>query len=100
MNTTAPAHYWRQNKTWKKWLGRRGKVIASTVIRVAADPQSAFTPYSLALIDFKGEKKMCMGAGNEVFAPGETVRCVLRKLAQPNPTEVIPYGIKVTKDFS
>lgn len=99
MSTMTPAHYWRQNKTWKTWLGRRGKVVASTVIHVAADPQSPFTPYSLVLADFKNEKKMFMGAGNEVFKPGETVRCVLRKLAQPNLQEIIPYGIKVTKDL-
>jgi uncharacterized OB-fold protein len=93
-----PAKYWRQNKTWQRWLGRKGQVIVATTIRVAADEQADFAPYDLVLVDFGQEKHLFMGAGHEVFQSGETVCCVLRKLAQPGSAGIVSYGIKVTKD--
>jgi uncharacterized OB-fold protein len=99
MNPTNPAAYWRLNKTWQKWLGKRGTVIVATTIRVPAEEQSAFAPYDFVLIDFGKVKHSFMGVGHESFQPGDQVRCVLRKLAQPSSAAIIPYGIKVTKDL-
>jgi uncharacterized OB-fold protein len=92
-----PAQYWRMNKEWKNWLGKSGTVMASTVVRVYAPSPSVFTPYSYVLVDFGGEKKEFMGAGQEIFEVGEKVVCVLRKVAVPEKHDLIPYGIKVAK---
>jgi len=92
-----PPQYYRQNKTWSTWLGKKGKVLASTIVRVAAPEQAAFTPYSYVLVDFGDAKHEFMGTGNDVFSPGDEVECVLRKIAVPNSQELIPYGIKIQK---
>lgn len=93
--------YWRSHPEWQKWLGRKGTVIASTLIRVAAPEMSELLPYSYVLVEFgdgkTSHKKELMGAGHEVFAVGDTVECVLRKVAVPRGHELIPYGVKVTK---
>ncbi len=92
-----PPQYWRQNKDWKNWIGKKGTVIASTIVRVAAPERAAFTPYSYVLVDFKSEKHEFMGTGHEVFKSGDEVICVLRKTAVLEDHELIPYGIKVEK---
>lgn len=92
-----PAQYWRQNKEWKKWLGRSGKVVASTIVRVAAPERTSFTPYSYVLVDFGQERHEFMGVGHQVFEIGQEVECVLRKIAVLSQEELIPYGIKVQK---
>lgn len=92
-----PAAYWRATTEWKTWLGRRGKVIASTVVTVAAPDQEIMTPYSYAIIDFDNEKKEMMGAGHDVLVAGDEVECVLRKMSVGESNELISYGIKVRK---
>ena len=92
-----PPAYWRANKNWSKWLGRRGIVIASTYIRVAADNQESLAPYSFIIIDFNGEKAEFMGVGHEQLSVGDTVECVLRRMSDSESHEIIEYGIKVKK---
>lgn len=92
-----PAAYWRSSKEWSKWLGRRGKVIVATMVTVAAPDQESLTPYAYAIVDFEGEKKEFMGAGNAELRTGDDVECVLRKLSVSQPHELISYGIKVEK---
>jgi uncharacterized OB-fold protein len=92
-----PPQYWRQNKEWKKWIGKKGTVLASTIVRVSAPEQSAFTPYSYVLVDFGNEKREFMGVGHQTFEIGDTVECVLRKIAVLADHELIPYGVKVQK---
>lgn len=95
MNDIHPAEYWRASQEWSKYLGKTGTVLASTVIRVASPELASSTPYSYVLVDLGTEKKELMGVGNDVFEPGATVRCVLRKLAKPSSTGIIRYGLKV-----
>ena len=92
-----PAAYWRASKEWSGWLGRRGKVVVSTLITVAAPEQEIMTPYSYAIIDFGDQKKEFMGAGHASLTIGDEVECVLRKLSVGQPHELIEYGIKVQK---
>lgn len=93
----SPAQYWRQNKDWKNWLGKQGKVIGVTRVHVAPPGQENFVPYSMALVDFTLEKRLFMVAGHEEVAIGDAVVCVLRKVAQPDERGIIPYGIKVQR---
>lgn len=98
MNVITPVQYWRANKEWAPWLGKRGRVVASTLIRVAEGPFSAWAPYSLVLVEFAhGERREFMGVGHDVCEPGEKVECVLRRLDTTDAREVIPYGLKVQK---
>jgi uncharacterized OB-fold protein len=92
-----PGKYWRQSKELKKWLGKKGTVIASSVVHVAAPDQSALTPYSYVIIDFGSEKREFMGADHQVFVEGDEVECVLRKMVTLETEGLIPYGVKVKK---
>lgn len=92
-----PAQYWRQNKEWQKWLGKRGTVVAATLVRVSAPEQSAFTPYSYVLVEFSKERHEFMGVGHQVFQTGDEVVCVLRKTAVGGNQDLIHYGIKVER---
>jgi uncharacterized OB-fold protein len=93
----SPAQYWRQNKEWQNWLGKQGKVVGVTRVHVAPPGQENFAPYSMALVDFILEKRLFMVAGREEVNVGDTVECVLRKVAQPDQCGIIPYGIKVRR---
>lgn len=92
-----PIEYWRQAKKWHDWVGKTGQVVVSTVIRVAPPELADQTPYSFVLVDFDGQKKELMGVGHDTFQPGDRVKCVLRKLGQPSPDGIVPYGLKVEK---
>ncbi len=92
-----PPQYWRQSKTWSEWLGKTGRVIASTIVRVAAHQRASQTPYSYVVVDFGDIRKEMMGEGHQVLQPGDQVECVLRKIAESEPHELIHYGLKVKK---
>lgn len=92
-----PAAYWRANTQWQKWLGKRGTVVASTVVHVAPPHLSAFVPYTYAIVDVEGERREYMGADHQLLQAGDEVECVLRRMCVPGEKELIPYGIKVAK---
>lgn len=87
---------WRQNKTWAKYLGKEGVVVANTLMEVAATDQVAFLPYSYLVVDLGEEKISVMGGSGETFVSGERVKIVLRKLKKEASAEVISYGLKAT----
>ncbi len=92
-----PAQYWRLNKDWAKWHGRRGEVIAVTNMQVSLPALADWTPTSFALVDFGTERHEFLVTGQDTLQSGDQVECVLRKLGQPDETGVIAYGIKVKK---
>ncbi len=92
-----PPYYWRLNKDWSNWIGQRGRVLASTLIRVSSPDCEALLPFSYVVVDFGNDKREMMGADHEVFEIGDEVICVLRKTAVTQDNELIEYGLKVTK---
>lgn len=92
-----PAQYWRQNKQIKDYLGKKGQVVASTIIRTTSPELSHMTPYSYVIVDFTGEKKELMGVGNEVLEVGDNVVCVMRRMGVGTQHHLIDYGLKVKK---
>lgn len=97
MSTVTPAQYWRQNKKWSQWLGKQGVVVASTQILVAPPELESSLPYALALVDFGGELRECLGAEHMAFSPGDKVEYVFRRLGEPTETGIVNYGLKVQK---
>ena len=91
---TAPL-YSRNNREWHRWLGRQGRVVASTMVRAAAPVQQSLAPYSYVLVDFGDEKRSFMGVGQQKLAAGDQVECVWRKLGVASAAGIINYGIKV-----
>ena len=92
-----PAAYWRSAQHWQRLLGKKGVVIASTVIHVAPPQLKEFTPYSYLILEVEGKRVECLGADHQTFQAGDQVLCVLRKMAIPSREQLIPYGIKATK---
>lgn len=90
-----PAEYWRKNKNWKKWLGKKGIVIEASWITKSSPKFDKLAPYSFAVVDFEGEKKEFMGVSGEKLEMGDEIVCVFRKLSISKNEEIIPYGIKV-----
>ena len=92
-----PAQYWREKKKIKEFLGQKGLVIASTVIRTTTPGLSYLAPYSYVVVDFAGEKKEMMGVSGEILENGDEVVCVMRKTELSEPNQLINYGLKVQK---
>jgi len=92
-----PARYWRDNKTWKVWVGKRGTVVVSTVVTVSSPEHAAFQPYSYVLVNFGTQQHEFMGSGHETFQEGDKVECALRKITSGDDRSLIGYGIKVKK---
>lgn len=89
--------YWRSNKNWAKYLGKQGKVLAVSMMDVAATDQTQLLPYAYLLLDLGTEKISLMGAAAETFAVGDLVEIVLRKIKKEQSAEIIAYGLKATK---
>lgn len=89
--------YWRKNKDWQQYLGKRAEVIAQTLVHVSAQKQEAFLPYPYLIVDLGIERKELMGVLGESFQIGDQVELVLRKLSQEDPAELISYGLKARK---
>lgn len=92
-----PATYWRENKMWKQWIGRRGTVLLCTEVHVAPPGFEWLVPYSYAVVEFGSERREFVAAGQEKLQPGDEVTVVVRKLSQPDASGIIHYGLKVAK---
>ncbi len=92
-----PAQYWRKNKSWAALLGRTGKVVVATVIRVPATETAYFGSYPFVVVKVGTKQFECMGVPGEELQAGDQVRFVLRKLKKAVGIEPIPYGLKVVK---
>jgi len=99
MQTITAPSYTRNNQSWSAWIGKKGVVLAVTVIRVAAPEFSVYTPYQYALVDFGeelGKMSYMVASQEKTVTTGDKVICVLRKLSQPSKEGIIEYGIKVS----
>ncbi len=92
-----PAKYWRRNKDWSQWLGRRGEVEVSTRIKVASEEFFPNQPYSFVLVKFEQGKKEFVGVGHDQFEPGDRVEVVLRRQLRQDAGGLIDYRLKVKK---
>lgn len=95
---TSPVKVWRNQKKITKMLGKVGRVISWTIIRVPPADFSYQAPYPVAIVK--------LGNGRNIIAQvvdsqigeirlNQRVTTVVRRTARPESTEVIPYGIKV-----
>lgn len=95
---TSPVKIWRNQKNIAGLLGKKGKIISWTFVRV---PPSGFenqAPYPVALVRLEDGKTITAQMvdyieGNLKF--GQNVVTIVRRTMQPEVSDVIPYGIKV-----
>lgn len=86
--------YWRSNQLWSKNLGKIGKVLAVSMMDVAATDQVRLLPYSYLLIELEDSRVSVMGAAHESFKVGDEVELVLRKIKKEATQDIITYGLK------
>ncbi|MBU1033336.1 hypothetical protein KKI22_00090 [Patescibacteria group bacterium] len=91
--------YWRSNKQWSKYLGKKAKVLAVSLMEVAASDQTSLLPYSYLLLDLGKNKISLMGAAHQEFKVGDEVEIVLRKIKKEAKEEIIVYGLKAEKIY-
>lgn len=99
MKNTNPAEYYRNNKNWSVLLGKVGSVVQSTRLNVSAPEHEKFLPYEFLIVDVaqdnqKKERIEVMGVCGKHFEPGDRVKLVFKKIAEPSQNGVIPYGVK------
>lgn len=79
-------------------LGREGKIISWTVVRVPPTGFSSLAPYPVTLVEFSDGKRITaqfVDWSEADLAFGTRVKVVVRRLSEPPTEGVIPYGIKV-----
>ncbi len=93
----SPIKVWREQKKIKNFLGLKGKVVSSTLVRVPPLGFSGQAPYFVAIVDMENHQRL-IGQLVDVFEKsiktGQKVEVVYRKLAETDKEDVIHYGIK------
>lgn len=94
----SPVKVWRNQKKIAKMLGKTGKIIAWTVIRVPPADFSYQAPYIVAVVKINGGKNIIAQVTDCKISDlkfGQKVKTVIRRTSKPGGDEVIPYGVKV-----
>jgi uncharacterized OB-fold protein len=94
----SPVKIWRNQKKVASLLGRSGKIISWTVIRVPPGGFSDQAPYPVALVALDGGGRLAVQLvdwQSEDLVIGRKVYTVLRRVIHPDIDGIIPYGIKV-----
>lgn len=88
---------WREQKKYKKYLGKTGKILSWSIIRVAPAEFENFTPYPVAIVKLDSGEKLTgqiVDWEKNDLKTGQKVEVVIRRLKEPAKEEVIEYGIK------
>ncbi|MFH2061672.1 MAG: OB-fold domain-containing protein [Candidatus Beckwithbacteria bacterium] len=85
---------WREKEERYKYLGEIGRVVSFTKIHEA--PKGFKGPYTIVMVEV-GEKRVVGQLVADQIKIGQKVVGVLRRLREPNPKEVIEYGVKWKK---
>ena len=94
----SPVKIWRNQKHFTKLIGKTGRIVSWTMIRVPPDGFSEQAPYPLAVVRLDAgiqitaqvvdwEKEQCV--------INQKVVTVIRRTIDATADGVIPYGVKV-----
>lgn len=79
-------------------LGRTGKIISWTIVRVPPADFSDQAPYPVALVELNDGGRITaqlVDWEDKNLKTGQRAVTVVRRMVKPNTEGVIPYGIKV-----
>ena len=79
-------------------LGRTGKIISWTIVRVPPADFSDQAPYPVVLVEFDGGGRVTaqlVDWDTKHLSVGQKIITIVRRIIKPNTEGVIPYGIKV-----
>ncbi len=95
---TSPVKVWRNQKKIMKMLGKTGKIVSWTIIRVPPAEFSYQAPYPVAVVKLTGGRKIIaqvVDCSEDQIGFDRKVVTVVRRTSKPGTAAVIPYGIKV-----
>ena len=94
----SPVKIWRNQKNIANLLGKRGKIISWTFVRIPPAGFENQAPYPVALVRLEDRNviiAMVVDYTEKDLKFGKKVITVVRRVMQPDSTDVILYGIKV-----
>ena len=97
MITNSPVKVWRKQKEISSLLGKRGKIVSYTIIRVPPLGFEKQAPYPVILVEFKdGTRKVgqLVSYEEEDLKFGREVEIVYRRIKETEADGVIQYGVK------
>ena len=93
----SPVKIWRNQKKVASLIGKTGKVISWTTIRVPPADFTSQAPYPVVLVEFSDKKRICAQLVDwqpENLQFGQKVVTIIRRIIKPDADGIIPYGIK------
>lgn len=93
----SPVKLWRNQKKISGLIGKTGKIVAFTLIRVPPAGFSDQAPYPVVVVELIGGKRIMAQLVDWEPAHlriGQSVATVIRRVIQPNTEGIIPYGVK------
>jgi uncharacterized OB-fold protein len=94
---TSPVKLWRSQKSVSSLIGKRGKILLWTIIRVPAKSFVGEAPYPVVIVKVKNGENMIgqlVDWQKEDLRVGREVVCVLRRLSTEEKEAIIYYNIK------
>jgi len=96
---TSPVKIWRNQKKITALIGKKGKVVSWTFIRIPPAGFESQAPYPTAIVKLEDGKVIIaqmVDYTQEDLKSGQKVVTVIRRIMQTENADVIPYGIKVS----
>ena len=97
MTTTSPVKLWRRHKNVSGLIGKKGKILLWTIIRVPARSFVDQAPYPVVIVKMQNGENMIgqlVDWEKNDLKVGREVVCVLRRLSTEEKESVIYYNIK------
>lgn len=93
----SPVKIWRNQKKIQSLLGKKGKIVSWTIVRVPPAGFSDQAPYPVVVVALEGGTitAQLVDYQEKHLAFGQKVVTIIRRVTQPNTEGIIPYGIKV-----
>ena len=100
----SPVKLWRNQKKTASLVGKTGKIVSWTVVRLPPAGFSDQAPYPVVVVELESGRRITAqlvdpskrsGQDGTEDLMGLKVITVVRRVVQPTTEGVIPYGIKV-----
>ena len=94
----SPVKIWRNQKKITAHLGKQGKVISWTMVRIPPAGFGDQAPYPVVVVSLAGGETIMaqiVDWEEKNLKTGQKVVTIIRRVTQPDPDGIIPYGIKV-----
>ncbi len=94
---TTPVKSWRRSKKVASLLGKEGKILHLTYIRVPSREFVKQAPYPVVIVALANEQRMIgqlVDWGQEDLVSGRKVIAILRRITTDDAEGIISYGIK------